>query len=85
MKKILVSGCANCPYLIIWNNGDESKDPIDRICYGECTHSSFNKELNRPIISREVFLPNVKPFAGPTSELRRMSPSGIPEWCPLPE
>lgn len=55
MKKILVSGCANCPYLTVWNDGDGEKEPLDRICSGDCRHPSFHKELGFPHFNREVF------------------------------
>ncbi len=40
MKQILVSGCANCPYLTIYSDGAD--EGIDSIIHGECKHPSFN-------------------------------------------
>ena len=34
MKKILVSGCANCPYFIAWNDGEGNG--FASISSGEC-------------------------------------------------
>ncbi|MCX4301698.1 MAG: hypothetical protein OSJ35_05650 [Alistipes sp.] len=84
MRKILVSGCANCPYLTVWNDGNEEKEPHDRICSGDCRHPSFHKELGFPHFNREVFLPDTEI---PTSDtkVRLVDPAGTPDWCPLPK
>lgn len=44
-KKLIVSGCANCPYLVVWNDGKENG--WKSISSEECRHPSFNKLLPR--------------------------------------
>lgn len=76
MKKILVSGCVNCPYLTIWYDGGEDINYISR---GICNHPSFPKSLQPPTIGCNVLLsynPN-------TGEIDGIHPNRTPDWCPL--
>jgi hypothetical protein len=66
-KIITVSGCANCPFLQVWN------DENGNLLCGTCTHNSFNKELGEPQINIEVL----------TDGNGYNKPTGMPEWCPL--
>lgn len=72
MKKILVSGCANCPYFEIW------KDEEDNISSGECKHPSFYVKADLPItgIPKRLFYC--------INETGRLEPGNFPIWCPLP-
>ena len=82
MKKILVSGCANCPYFIVWNDG-EGKG-FESIKHGECRHPSFkiHRDLPAAIMSRADFLEfDYKQADMPVSNVKA---HGIPRWCPLP-
>lgn len=72
MKKILVSGCANCPYLKIW------KDENGNVSSGECEHPSLWVKADLPpagVPKRVFYIIN---------ETGRLEPSGYPSWCPLP-
>lgn len=72
MKKILVSGCVNCPYFKIW------KDEGGTISSGECKHPSFYVQAGLPgtgIPKRLFYCIN---------ETGRLEPGGSPSWCPLP-
>lgn len=73
MKKILVSGCANCPYLKVYNNGD------GKISSGECTHPSFYVKADLPIVG---MMP--REFLG-FNENGSLVPNNMPIWCPLPD
>lgn len=72
MKKILVSGCINCPYFKVWNDGE------GKISHGECEHPSFYVKVHIPTIGipRRIFYC--------VNETGRLEPGGIPNWCPLP-
>lgn len=80
MRKILVSGCANCPYLTVWDDGNEEKEPHDRICSGDCRHPSFHKELGFPHFNREVFC-RTRKFRPATQRcdwsIRQEPPTGV--------
>lgn len=78
MKKILVSGCINCPYLTVYNNGQENG--IDSISSGEYKHPSFHKELLNPIINSTVFIEYTvgEPALAISGKIK------TPDWCPLP-
>ena len=72
MKKILVSGCANCPYFKVW------KDETGKVSSGECEHPSFYVKADMPTTGmplRVFYCIN---------ETGRLSPDGSPYWCPLP-
>lgn len=82
MKKILVSGCANCPYFIVWDNG-EGKG-FESIKHGECRHPSFriHRDLPAAIMGKAAFLEfDVSKDDEPVSNVKA---SGTPPWCPLP-
>lgn len=87
MKKIIVSGCSNCPFLIVWNDGEGNG--MDSICSGSCTHPSLNKELPQPRFPSTVFLryevESVDDERLDASKVFDVRPSGTPDWCPLPE
>lgn len=77
-KKIIVSGCANCPYLIVWNDGKENG--IDSVSSGECKHPSFNKLLPGVHMNPSVFISyDTEGKADGTAKAR-----STPTWCPLP-
>lgn len=78
MKKILVSGCANCPYLNIWNNGEGNG--VDSITGGDCSHPSFSNQLMRPRMTGNVFLH----FDPRDDKVCGTKVGGTPDWCPLP-
>ena len=83
MKKILVSGCANCPYLIVWKDG-EGKG-FESIRRGECRHPSFqfHRELPAAMMSRSEFLEfDHTKDNEPVSSVKAY---GAPYWCPLPD
>ena len=86
-KKIIVSGCANCPYLTVWNNG-EGKG-INGIVHGSCNHPSWNRELLSPVFDSEVFFQyeaeNVDGERVDFSDVSRLKPDQTPQWCPLPD
>ena len=79
MKKILVSGCANCPYLRVFNDG--SDDGFNSIVRGECTHPSFKIHRDLPVamMSAGEFL------IYKNEDATTVNPQGHPCWCPLPE
>lgn len=83
MKKILVSGCANCPYFIAWNDGEGNG--FASISSGECCHPSFQirKDLPATIMSRSVFLE--EDLTKDDNPIIGVKANGIPCWCPLPE
>ena len=75
-KQIIVSGCINCPYTIIWNSGDGKG--IDSIVHGSCKHPSFNQSnLKEIIIDKEYLLETVGD--------RLIPKISFPDWCPLSE
>ena len=77
-KKIIVSGCANCPYLIVWNDG--KANCIDSVSSGECKHPSFNKLLPGVHMHPSVFISyDTEGKADGTANAR-----STPTWCPLP-
>jgi hypothetical protein len=53
MKKIAVNGCATCPYLTVYNDGEDNG--FDSISHGRCNHPAFNRELPTPIVAAETF------------------------------
>lgn len=75
-KKIIVSGCANCPYLIIWNDG--LGNGLDSITTGECRHPSFNKELPGTRMS-PIFIGYDADGKADGTAIAYASP----DWCPL--
>ena len=79
-KKIIVSGCSNCPYLIVWNDGNGNG--IDSITRGTCNHPSYHKELPKPEFFASVFLHYEVDGSEKVSGLKaRDTYSG----CPLPD
>ena len=78
MKKIIVSGCCNCPYLTLWNNGEGNG--IDSITTGDCSHPSFNKQLFPPKFNCTVVL-----YYDTEGKAKNTNADKTPEWCPLPE
>jgi hypothetical protein len=85
-RKIIVSGCANCPYLTVWNDGEGNG--INSISSGDCRHPSFNKECSPPRFPPTVFFQyteeNVDGERLNYSNVFGTKPAGIPDWCPLP-
>lgn len=82
MKKILVSGCANCPYLRVFDDGEDNG--IKSISHGECHHPSFkiHKALPAAMMIRSVFLEfDHTKDDDPVSNVKAY---GVPHWCPLP-
>ena len=77
-KKIIVSGCVNCPYLQIWNDGQGNG--IDSIKSGQCKHPSFNKELPGVYMNSTVFISY--DLEG-KADGKANSPDTT-TWCPLP-
>lgn len=71
MKKLLISGCANCPYLNVWNDG--LGNGVESITSGTCNHPSWHKELPKPKIEAAVLLE------------QKEYKIGCPHWCPLPQ
>ena len=86
MKKIIISGCCNCPYLTVWNDGTSKGK--ESIVQGSCNHPSFNKELLTPYFSSTIFFKyQTENTAGERvdfSDVYCLKPNGMPEWCPLP-
>jgi hypothetical protein len=85
-KKIIVSGCANCPYLTVWNDGKGNS--YDSICSGSCNHPSFNKELLTPHMCPTVFFQYSIETVGSDErqgEVVETKPGVTPTWCPLPD
>jgi len=81
MKKILVSGCCNCPYLILWNDGEGNG--MDSIKSGECRHPSFNSQLPNPqFLSPVIFKYDSEIFP---LQVESVKANATPTWCPLPE
>lgn len=82
MKKILVSGCANCPYLIVWQDGEDKG--FESIKHGECRHPSFriHKDLPAAIMSRAAFLEF--DYTKDNEPVSNVKACGTPRWCPLP-
>lgn len=82
MKKILVSGCANCPYLIVWQDGENNG--FDSISSGECRHPSFQirRDLPATRMSRSVFLED--DHTQDDKPIISTKAYGTPRWCPLP-
>lgn len=77
-KKIIVSGCVNCPYLIVWNDGMDNG--IDSVTSGECRYLSFNKLLPGVRMNPSVFISyDAEGKADGTANAR-----STPTWCPLP-
>ena len=84
-KKIIVSGCANCPYLTVWNDGQGNG--YDSICTGTCKHPSFNKELLTPQMRSTVFFQYSMEVVNSDErhgEVVSTKPGNTPDWCPLP-
>lgn len=81
MKKILVSGCANCPYLIVWNDGENNG--FESIVRGECRHPSFQIKRDLPPATMDpvVFLDHLYPKG---EERIFLNAGRTPGWCPLP-
>ena len=69
-KIITVSGCSNCPYLKVWNDGEKKVS-------GSCSHYSWNKELGEPYMDIKELQREYK------GGVMVNNPVGIPEWCPL--
>ena len=82
MKKILVSGCANCPYLIVRQDGEDKG--IESINFGECRHPSFriHKDLPAAIMGRAAFLEF--DYTKDNKPVSNVKADGTPHWCPLP-
>lgn len=78
MKYIKVSGCGNCPYLTVWNDGNGNG--VDSICAGTCGHPSFNNQLGHARMDSNVFFNNRK-----EEDFKSLIADGAPEWCPLPD
>lgn len=86
MRKINVSGCANCPYMLV-NFDNSSLEPI-HISSGTCTHPSFNKSLPQMRIGPANLIEyeyrnQGDDFSG-TEETGYGNPNETPQWCPLP-
>ena len=83
MKKILVSGCANCPYLRVFDDG--AGNGYDSIVHGECTHPSFKirTELPGAMVTPTEFL--AYGSGAECNKITNVKPQGTPPWCPLPE
>jgi len=83
MKKILVSGCINCPFLQVWNDGQGNG--IDSITSGQCNHPSFHKELLKPKMSPNVFISYIpNSDSDIKNEWVDQGKIKTPDWCPLP-
>jgi len=86
MKKIIVAGCANCPYLQLWNDG--TGKGIESLSTAQCKHPVWNRELLHPsfdsdwILIREVKLVDGKAVNG---DIQDINATYTPKWCPLPE
>ncbi len=78
-KKIIVSGCSNCPYLIVWNDGEGNGQ--ESITKGECRHPSYHNELPNPLFDAPVFLH----YAISGHKVTGVKATGRPESCPLPD
>jgi PHP family Zn ribbon phosphoesterase len=85
-RKIIISGCSNCPYLTVWNNGEEKG--IESIVYGSCEHPSFDKELLKPRFKSTIFfkyeIEDTERNRIDMSNVAETIPDGMPTWCPLP-
>ena len=87
MRKIIVSGCASCPYFTAWNNGEGNG--VDSIVAGSCSHPQFNRELLKPQFGSTVFfkyeVENTQGERVNFSNVHAVKPNATPAWCPLPE
>ena len=85
-RKIIVSGCSNCPYLTAWNNGEGNG--IESIVSGSCGHPSFNNQLLNPHFPSTVFfqykMEDTDGNRVDFSDVHELKPNGLPKWCPLP-
>ena len=85
-KKIIVSGCSNCPYLTVWNDGEGNG--VDSVTSGSCGHQSFNKELLTPKISATLLFQYDHEYItgerAEDSKVYAVKPGTTPDWCPLP-
>ena len=83
MKKILVSGCANCPYLRVYDNG--SNQGFNSISHGECAHPSFviKRDLPSAMVLTVEFLASGS--GSDYNNITNVNPQGHPDWCPLPD
>ena len=85
-KKIIVSGCSNCPYLQVGRNGEN--DGLKSIVVGTCKHPSFNRELISPYFHSSIFFQYQSVDTDGNrvdySDVHSLRASGTPNWCPLP-
>lgn len=81
MKKILVSGCANCPYLTLWNDG--KGNGAESLVHGTCKYSGWSKELPNPSfeVNGRLILAVVKD----NEIFSEIDATYTPKWCPLSE
>lgn len=86
MKKIKISGCANCPYLSIYFYNSENGEP--HVSYGTCNHPSFNKSLPGMPLGAANFVAfgcqTIDEDYSGTEPTAYGVPDDTPKWCPLP-
>lgn len=78
MKKILVSGCANCPYLKVWRNEN------GELSSGECNHPSYYVNTELPTVRMGVEFFVVQCISPDGRNVSTANPQKHPHWCPLP-
>lgn len=75
-KKIIVTGCFNCPFLTVWYN--DNSQGLDGISSGSCKHPSISKQLEEIIIDADTFLYYDQQMAGARGARADFHPA-----CPL--
>lgn len=85
MRKIAVSGCANCPYLTVHYNNSRLDN---QIVFGSCKHPSFNNHLPEMRIGPTKFIEyeatTIDDDYSGEEPTGYGSPDTTPKWCPLP-
>ena len=78
MKKILVSGCANCPFVKI------RLDKNGRNLSCECTHPSFAAVARFYTLTMGADFIVIRGINNAGADVSTMRPNYYPDWCPLP-